>query len=187
MEGLMMDNVSDMSVNRSSIFECTYQIMTVSDCLNIAFTECSFVENREFSLFNVTNTVRMTFDRCAFINNVGTPMFNVSGPTIIVSNSYFLDNQNPGYGLPNVLLSECVFEASVYKSGKVLGDRVNMRVLPNTNAAVTRQLDKGMVVYMVKSQWAMTSVYRWYLVSYEGDLGWVYGEFLQFSLFSKEE
>jgi len=183
-EGLMMNNVSDMTVTGSSIFECTYYIMSVFKSKNIAFNNCLFFDNKEFSLVNVDKTKNMTFENCTFILNSGK-MFSVEGDTISVYNSYFLNNDDPDYRHPNVALYQCVFEKDVYQAGKVLGNRVNMRILPNTDSAIKRQLEKGSMIYMIRSHWSMQSTFLWYLVCHEGECGWAYGEFLQFARFTK--
>jgi len=185
-EGLLINKVSLMTITGSSIFECTYQIMTVSDSQNITFSDCLFYENREFSLINVTNTTDMLFDRCAFINNSGT-MYNLPDNPITITNSYFSNNEDQGYGNPKVLMAQCLFEANVYRQATVTGDRVRVRAQPNTSAEIKRQINKGTVLYLLKSYWAMQDSYLWYMIYYEGEFGWITGEFIRFGSFKKEE
>ena len=63
--------------------------------------------------------------------------------------------------------------------GVVLGDRVRMRADSNTSAAIMHQLNKDTTLDVLKSYLAPNEKYPWYQVNYEGDTGWVYGEFLK--------
>ncbi len=100
--GLSLNNVTGMSVTNSSIYECTYNIMSVMNSKNISFDKCLFRDNAEYDLINIYDTSDMSFSRCEFRGNragdAGTewaqyPFFSVKGSqNISVSNSKFIDN-----------------------------------------------------------------------------------------------
>jgi len=111
-EGLVLANVSDMKVNKySGIYDCTYYIMTVSGGENIAFEECMFFDNKEFSLVNVDGTRNLSFTQCFFNDNEGQ-MFNVNDTTVSVSDSSFNRNvtDEPIDGSRNVKFTNCDFD-----------------------------------------------------------------------------
>jgi hypothetical protein len=186
-EGMQLHNVSDLTATNSSIFECTFYIMTVSDSKNIAFRSSLFNNNGDSSLINVYDTENMSFDDCRFSNNLGT-LFNVHSP-VSVSNSVLINNSRQEHQIqnsPNVSFTDCTFtenrlsaEAEKSKRGVVLGDRVRMRADPNTSATIVRQLNKGETLDVLDSYKAAHERYPWYQVRHEGDTGWVYGEFLK--------
>lgn len=94
-EGLRLENVLDMKVSDSSIYECTYDIMTVMASRNILFEKCIFRDNQEFTLINISNTDGLTMDSCQFTSNNAkdNPMFSTSlSKNITVKNSKFNDN-----------------------------------------------------------------------------------------------
>ena len=110
-EGLALSNVSGMKVTDSSIYDCTYYIMSVSEGENIAFNDCMFMDNKQFTLVNVTGTKNMTFTKCAFNDNQGQ-MFDVRDTTISVSNSSFNRNDTdyPIQDSSNVKFAGCRFD-----------------------------------------------------------------------------
>ena len=109
-EGLTLSNVSDMKVKDSVISNCTYYIMTITGGENIAFENCIFAHNQEFTLVNVSGTKNASFTNCAFNNNRGE-MFDVKDTTITVSNSSFSRNNtdSPIQHSRNVEFINCEF------------------------------------------------------------------------------
>ena len=109
-EGLTLSNVSGMKVTHSNIYNCTYYIMTVTGGKNIAFEDCMFMHNQEFTLVNVSGTKNMSFSDCYFNDNQGK-MFDVQNTTISVSNSSFNRNKtdSPIHGSNNVKFTDCEF------------------------------------------------------------------------------
>jgi hypothetical protein len=111
-EGLGLYGVSDMTVTDSSIFECTYAIMTVSGGSNIAFEKCVFRDNKEYWLVNVDRTRNISFADCDFTGNQGRSMFEVSEAAVFVSGTTFSgnDTESPIQGSENVEFTNCVFD-----------------------------------------------------------------------------
>ena len=92
-EGLVLSNTSGVKVTDSSIVDCTYYIMTVTGGRNIAFEDCMFMDNKEYTLVNVSGTRDMSFKSCYFNDNQGK-MFEIEGTTISVTDSSFNRNKN---------------------------------------------------------------------------------------------
>jgi len=110
-EGLALSNVSGMKVKDSVIHSCTYHIMTASGGENIAFEDCTFMNNREYTLVNVYGTRNMSFSKCRFNENWGQ-MFEVEDTTVSVSNSSFKGNKtgSPIRDSKNVKFTNCKFD-----------------------------------------------------------------------------
>ncbi|MCL1833018.1 MAG: right-handed parallel beta-helix repeat-containing protein, partial [Leptospirales bacterium] len=110
-EGLVLSNVSGMKVTSSMIYECTYDIMTVSGGKNITFDKCKFSDNQEFTLVTISGTQKISFSNCEFIDNRGE-MFSVRDTTVLVSNSTFERNitEYPIKNSNNISFKECTFD-----------------------------------------------------------------------------
>jgi len=99
-EGLFLEWTSNMNVTNSTIYECTYDIMTVKDCENLFFDNCVFRDNEMFDLVNIRNTSNLTINNSEFRNNNANvfedstyAMFSVySSENINVTNTKFIDN-----------------------------------------------------------------------------------------------
>ncbi|MDR1873900.1 MAG: right-handed parallel beta-helix repeat-containing protein [Synergistaceae bacterium] len=113
-EGLKLDNARDVSVTFSTIFDCTYDIMTVEGGGNIAFENCKFTGNREFDLVNVAGVNGLTFDNCVFSGNRGGKMFvtDAGSKNVLVRNSRFEGNsmEEPIANARNVAFTNCEFD-----------------------------------------------------------------------------
>jgi hypothetical protein len=68
-EGITAENVNNLTCRESIIKNCTYGIMTLTNCLNINFTDCDFKNNKEFDLINITSSKNVKFDECVINNN----------------------------------------------------------------------------------------------------------------------
>ena len=89
--GLSFTSVNDVKVENSSIYECTYGIMDVLSCNNIAFTDCVFRDTDGGAAIEETRNI--TFDRCQFANLDNDVLFYVQDCLdIIVQNSSFINN-----------------------------------------------------------------------------------------------
>jgi hypothetical protein len=113
-EGLKLDKSRGVSATESSIFSCTYDIMTVSGSENVVFENCNFNGNREFDLVNVERSDGLTFENCTFTNNFGEKMFSVDAGSknVSVRNSSFEGNsmEEPIANSRNVAFMNCVFK-----------------------------------------------------------------------------
>lgn len=67
--GLYFDDVKNVNVEDSSIYECTRNIMFMTDSDNITFANCTF-RDTVFSddAIGISGTINVTFDHCQFIN-----------------------------------------------------------------------------------------------------------------------
>ena len=113
-EGLRLLRVQDMSVADSSVYECTYSIMTVEQSEDIAFYNCIFRDNEQFSLVNIISTDDLLFSHCQFNNNKSnSTFFEVQASTDIeVFESSFEGNTAKQLHYPGSiinLLETCTF------------------------------------------------------------------------------
>lgn len=78
-EGLSLYNVTDMTVKNASIYECTYDLMTVNMSKNIRFEDCDFYDTNGFSMVNIYSTNGLVITGCDFRNNESSGhFFNVN-------------------------------------------------------------------------------------------------------------
>ena len=113
-EGLALDNVTAMRVDGTTIFECTYDIMTIQNSSDILFYDCVFRDNKEFVLVNIADSKEVRFELCWFDNNKG-PLFgvrNADGVDVLVRDCKFTDNsdQNTLEQSYNVIFEDCAYE-----------------------------------------------------------------------------
>jgi len=94
-EGLNLYNVNNMEVKNSSIYECTYAIMTVDASKNIKFEDCVFRDNEGFSMVNLYATSGFTIKNCEFKNNnAQLDMFSSTSSTDVnISGCTFTGNK----------------------------------------------------------------------------------------------
>jgi len=97
--GLDLSYVSDMSVVNSSIYECTYGIITVDHSSGILFKDCIFRDNKGFIMVQVDQTSGFTIDSCSFLRNINDasyfpdPMFSISqSENVVIKNTLFTEN-----------------------------------------------------------------------------------------------
>lgn len=119
--GLNLEKVSNVAVTNSSIYECTYYIMTVGGSENISFANCIFRNNGEFDLVSVNNTSDFVIDNCEFKENTAVSMFGKSAifavslsDNVIVKNTKFIANVAKELGS----ISEITFENNVFTDNK---------------------------------------------------------------------
>ena len=119
-EGLRLNNVSGMTVTGSTIYECTYYIMTVENSRDIKFENCTFRDNEGYSMVNITGTNGLAFEGCKFERNVGeNEFFSVRGSSEIkVIDSTFTDNGatelDPRNGVEGLLTGN-TFEGNTFR------------------------------------------------------------------------
>ena len=63
--------------------------------------------------------------------------------------------------------------------GTVVGDRVRMRDRPSTRGNIRRQLNSGVSVDVTGRFASGEERYYWFQIRRAGEVGWIYGEFLQ--------
>jgi len=121
-EGLLLEDVDGLSMEGGSIYECTSDIMTVSDSKNLAFKGCAFRDNGRDTLVQLSNVEGMLFEGCLFENN-GDEMSAVFGAPwwwsdedeenvgVTVKGCTFRNNRSDALSyLDSVAFEGCVFE-----------------------------------------------------------------------------
>jgi len=76
-EGIGCVNTEKLTMKRSKIRDCSYQIMTLRDCKDMTFDDCFFFRNRQYSLLDIYTTENLLFRNCQFTHNEGT-LFNLN-------------------------------------------------------------------------------------------------------------
>jgi len=114
-EGLLFRDVEDVTVTNSSIYECSYQIMTVYECRNISFENCIFHNNKEYDLVQIYRVQNLSFADCTFKDNRGFKMFKALESKVAVLRSLFIGNHTErGESIennsPNVSFFDCTFK-----------------------------------------------------------------------------
>jgi hypothetical protein len=118
-EGLSLSGVTDMTVLGSSVYECSYYIMTIADSANVLFEGCEFHDNNtgESRLVGIGGADGVTFDGCRFADNRYTgkreqKMFDVGdSKNVTVKKSVFSGNSDDGIEQSaNVKFDGCKFE-----------------------------------------------------------------------------
>ena len=79
-EGLNLCETKGFSCYATEIYDCTYYIMTMSNSENVLFKNCSFHDNREFSLINSHENLNVKFSTCSFWDNYGTLISSSGDP-----------------------------------------------------------------------------------------------------------
>lgn len=75
-EGICFRRSNTLRMDNTSIRDCSYQIMTISESTDCTFQDCYFFRNREFTLFDLISSSNLQFIRCMISHNEGT-LFNV--------------------------------------------------------------------------------------------------------------
>jgi uncharacterized protein (TIGR02145 family) len=93
-EGLVLNNVTDMEVTNSSIYECSHRIMGITESQNISFKNCLFRDNGLSSAVDINGARNVVFDGCEFRDNSAYHynLFEGNGENILIKNTKFIDN-----------------------------------------------------------------------------------------------
>jgi hypothetical protein len=68
--GFEFVSCSDVDIDGTTVRDCSYGILNISNSRSITFTNCHFANNREFSLCNFEGTVEeVMFRKCSFERN----------------------------------------------------------------------------------------------------------------------
>lgn len=95
-EGIRAIAVNDLTCKNTVIKECTYHILTLSDCNNVLFTECLFHDNQQYDLVNVFNSRNVQFQNCEFRYNFSQ--------TVLENFLFNIKDSDP------VLLTKCLIQ-----------------------------------------------------------------------------
>ena len=123
-QGLKLIGVNGLTVRDSSIYECTYNIMSIAGCEYIRFENCLFFDNMEFSLINLDFAFHVAFDGCEFRDNMvsdyADPFFIVSNSEdIVVKNTKFTNNAVMHLDPSGVITFEnCTYEGNGFVAPK---------------------------------------------------------------------
>ena len=118
--GLEMQSANGVTVRDSSVYECTYSIMSLEDCQNALFDKCQFYDNQEYTLIDVDGSKNILFNVCEFrenrVLNEGYSFFSAWNPNmnIVVKTSKFIDNDVKELGGQYIQFENCTFDDNLF-------------------------------------------------------------------------
>ncbi|MCL1473353.1 right-handed parallel beta-helix repeat-containing protein [Argonema antarcticum] len=122
--GIRANNVNNLTCSNTVIKECTYHILSLFNCQNIAFRQCQFNNNKEYELVNVLNSRNVQFLQCGFRNNSIRVdydfFFNVKDSEPVKLQRCTIENNNVPYfaSSPSLVnLIETDLESNTFRKG----------------------------------------------------------------------
>ncbi|MBO4901582.1 MAG: right-handed parallel beta-helix repeat-containing protein [Lachnospiraceae bacterium] len=100
--GIEAMNTSDIHVDQTEIYECTYGIVDLANVYNASFTNCTMHDNKDMSMISLSQCSDVVFTDCAFRDN------------FVDSQNYFsvrFVQANESYG---TALHHCTFTGNTY-------------------------------------------------------------------------
>lgn len=82
-EGIGAKNTEGLTMTRTKIRDCSYQIMTLQGCKDFTFEGCFFFRNREFSLLDIYSSSNIVYRDCVITHNEGT-LFNCQESSVVM-------------------------------------------------------------------------------------------------------
>ncbi|MGJ4950944.1 right-handed parallel beta-helix repeat-containing protein [Bradyrhizobium sp. HKCCYLS20291] len=109
--GFEFENCADVDIDNSTVRDCSYGILNISNSKNITFTGCVFANNREFDLCSFFGDVEhIMFRKCSFNRNQSSGsmfrMDRVTSAGVYVWQCSFSHNVCRGLNYDGWLLSE---------------------------------------------------------------------------------
>jgi hypothetical protein len=99
-EGLYLENVKKFNFIRSTIRECSYDLLSLINSQDVLFDYSIFTKTGQFELINITTCSNVVFSHCSITKNHNSTayimnLFNISGKCsgIEISNSTIKDNR----------------------------------------------------------------------------------------------
>ncbi|MCF0219670.1 MAG: right-handed parallel beta-helix repeat-containing protein [Muribaculaceae bacterium] len=93
-EGFIIRNSADINVENTTVHDCSYHSMHITNSDRVSFKSCGFVNNREFDQINISNCRNVKFTKCGFFDLKG-PLFNVDSPTDFINCQFYNCEYNP--------------------------------------------------------------------------------------------
>jgi len=127
-EGLVLEEVNNFEFRNSTIRDCTYDLMTITNSKNVLFENGTLKDTGEFDLINISNSSDVTFSRCTIQNNwtdseytpylfsIDSNCSNISLENSIIRDNRtgkFLNNQNKLRLLNNQFIGNAFDEESL--------------------------------------------------------------------------
>lgn len=97
--GIVANEVKNVKVNNSEIYECTYGLIDLDTCNNFAFNNCTFKDSQEFTMFEFMDCNDIQFNNCT-----------VTGNTSIYESCLI-----GSYNSLNISFTKCLFENNEYE------------------------------------------------------------------------
>jgi hypothetical protein len=92
--GLEFTDCADVDIDATTVRDCSYGILNISNSRSITFTDCHFANNREFSLCNFSGNIEeVMFRKCSFERNFSREeLFHFDGIAQRASGVYVWDS-----------------------------------------------------------------------------------------------
>lgn len=94
-------NSYDLKVSDSEIYECSYGLISLMECSNSTFFNCTFRDSKEYSMIYIPTSYNTCFKNCKFLNNKITDDYS----PFIDTNEY-----------SNTTFENCDFKGNVYST-----------------------------------------------------------------------
>ena len=95
--GIEASKTTNLFCDKININTCTYNILVISECNDVLFSNSTFSNNEQFDLINIGLTINIKFDNCIFENNFSSDnLFNISNnqqSPIDIFNSKIINNK----------------------------------------------------------------------------------------------
>jgi len=104
-EGLTVADSTNLSFVGSTIRDCTYGIMSLSDSSNIHFQKARFIDNQTFDLISIRHCEDVIFEQCEILRNQAgwdgeeteCSLFNISSSSGITVRDSLIQNNSLDY------------------------------------------------------------------------------------------
>ena len=128
--GIWAVNVKNLKCNNSLIWGCTYDIMSLKNCMYFQFNNCEFSSNRGFDMIYIKNSIKIEFNDCIVKNNntnfgCGSnygelSLLDISESISIVLNNCVIENNTMCYFTKNksdLTLNNTIFQNNNFGLG----------------------------------------------------------------------
>jgi len=75
--GLELSSVNNLTMQKSTIRDCTYGLMVIDKCDNIRFMDSEFLDTKEYNLVDIKASARILFENALFRGNSGTTLLDI--------------------------------------------------------------------------------------------------------------
>ena len=132
-EGIGASESEMIKCFNSYIRDCSYQIMTLTRCSDVKFSQCEFFRNKEFSLVNVSSSSEVSFTKCKFYDNRG-PLFSIANSRPVLDECVVHHAQNMLGSIDELQYNATQFfnnEGEAYEAQEVYPDETEVSYYDN--------------------------------------------------------
>ena len=125
--GIQGDNIYDMQVTGTDIYECTYGLVDFTNSGSVNFTDCTLRDSKDMAMINAWSTYGVNFENCSFTNNEVTTGYDNyfvcsdEDSSVSFSNCTFKGNSYAEFSKYPVTMDGCNFD----DEGKIDGNSIS--------------------------------------------------------------